>query len=154
MANLVALCRKHHRAHHHDQLGVTGNPDLPVGTDGALAFTTACGVPIERAGHPIAPEPSSTPAQAARAAGLPDAHYERPLGERLDWDGFWINHDLPEDPPGSGPKPEADADPGEPPDPPASNDSPWDRTPHHPPPGTTADGEGGTDPTRAGPDAA
>jgi len=34
-ANLLALCRRHHRDHHH-RLDITGNPDLPAGTPGAL----------------------------------------------------------------------------------------------------------------------
>ena len=145
--NLVSLCRRHHRAHHHGQLGIHGNPDLPTGTPGALRCTTATGHPMTSGAHPTTPTPGASPAEAATAIGLPPAHYVHPLGERLDWDGFWITYDTPKRPPDTDPGSDTDQEP----DPATTADQTWDHTDHHPPPGSPADGDGGTDPTRAGP---
>lgn len=49
-ANLLSVCPKHHRMHHHGQLGITGNADDPDG----VVFTDARGRPIPPS-HPLDP---------------------------------------------------------------------------------------------------
>ncbi|MEJ7722219.1 MAG: DUF222 domain-containing protein [Ilumatobacteraceae bacterium] len=53
--NLICLCPTHHRMHHRNQLGITGNADLPPGTPGAVVFTDARGRCIEPGATPVAP---------------------------------------------------------------------------------------------------
>ena len=73
--NLICLCPRHHRLHHHGQLGITGNADLPAGTPGAVVFTDIRGSPLKPAADPAAPTaPPPEPAD----------RYVHPLGERLD----------------------------------------------------------------------
>jgi hypothetical protein len=70
-ANLAALCRSCHRAHHKGQLGITGNADQPDG----LIFTDRDGRTIDpamRVAKPCGPPPQ------------PVHPYRHPLGERLD----------------------------------------------------------------------
>lgn len=162
-SNLVCLCRRHHRDHHHGLVAITGNPDLPVGGPDGLAFADATGRPMPPAGTPTTPETGATPAQAARAAGHPEVTYTHPLGERLDTRDFFLQpvdtlanaaHRLPRwIPPANRSSSAADdaaSDRDPPPPTPAGND--WDDTGHHPPPGGSTDGDSSTDPTRAGPD--
>ncbi|MCZ7535810.1 MAG: HNH endonuclease [Acidimicrobiia bacterium] len=72
-ANLVALCRRHHREHHQGRLTITGNPDRPPGHPDTLAFTDAHGRPIGPAARPRPPRRQP-----------PTAPYRHPTGERLD----------------------------------------------------------------------
>lgn len=69
--NLVALCRRCHRAHHHGLLGITGNPLEP----GGLVFTDRLGRVVT--GQPRAVPPAGPPPE-------PRQPYEHALGERLD----------------------------------------------------------------------
>ena len=69
--NLAALCPACHRAHHHGQLGITGNADLPDG----LTFTDSHGRVLDPAAHPTKPTGPPPP---------PHRPYQHPLGERLD----------------------------------------------------------------------
>lgn len=93
--NLVCLCRRHHRLHHRNLLGIAGNADLPTDEAGALHFTDQWQKPLEAVGTPTPPEPApghaaagdSTPGTkaAARSAGIePTAPFEHPWGEKLD----------------------------------------------------------------------
>ena len=70
LANLVALCRRCHRAHHRGDLGIVGNADHPDG----LTFTDHHGRP--RTAAPTITAPDGPP---------PDPHhpYQHPPGERL-----------------------------------------------------------------------
>ncbi|WP_426571984.1 hypothetical protein [Aquihabitans sp. McL0605] len=92
--NLVCLCRAHHRSHHLDELAITGNPDLPRGTPGALELHDQAGRLLSPTGTPIPriPQASSRPAtttpgdgatEAARAAGLRPGSYQPPVGEPM-----------------------------------------------------------------------
>ena len=67
---LVTLCSRCHRAHHHGELGITGDP---LTTDG-LTFT-------DRHGHPITGQPRTVP--PAEPPPQPEHPYQHPLGERL-----------------------------------------------------------------------
>jgi hypothetical protein len=49
--NLICLCSHHHRQHHQDLLGITGDADAPDG----VTFTTATGRILEPAGRPTPP---------------------------------------------------------------------------------------------------
>jgi hypothetical protein len=70
--NLVSLCRHHHRAHHHGDLHITGNPEQPDG----LTFTDRHGRPI---GTSPPPPPTGPPPP-------PAGTYRPPTGERLHTD--------------------------------------------------------------------
>ena len=70
--NLVALCPKHHRMHHHGRLGITGNADEPDG----VVFTDARGRKLEPCG--AATPPSELPT-------APRGYRSPPMG-RVDWD--------------------------------------------------------------------
>ncbi|MEM1333061.1 MAG: HNH endonuclease signature motif containing protein, partial [Actinomycetota bacterium] len=70
--NLIALCPRHHRAHHHGKLGITGNADEPDG----VVFSRADGTPIRPSG--ASPNPSTGPPPP-----IPGS-YEHPVGGRLD----------------------------------------------------------------------
>jgi hypothetical protein len=67
---LIALCSRCHRAHHHGELGISGNPLEPDG----LIFTDAQGRVIT--GQPRSLPPTQPPPE-------PEEPYEHPLGERL-----------------------------------------------------------------------
>ena len=69
-ANLVCLCRRHHRAHHRGQFDIVGNPSHPTDPD-ALRF-------VNRHGIQLRPPPPRPPDR------LPNIDYQHPLGERLD----------------------------------------------------------------------
>jgi hypothetical protein len=73
--NLVALCPHHHRLHHQNLLGITGNAD---GENG-LVFTDRDGNLIEPCGRPTVPD---TPPPT------PETPYRHPYGGRLDYN--WI----------------------------------------------------------------
>ena len=67
---LIALCSRCHRAHHHGELGITGDPLTPDG----LVFT-------DRRGRIITGQPRSVP--PTQPPPEPEEPYEHPLGERL-----------------------------------------------------------------------
>ena len=69
-ANLVALCGRHHRAHHDGLLGIAGNADEP----GGLTFTDRHGRVLDPTGQP---RPPNRPPPAV-------PRYRHPSGERLD----------------------------------------------------------------------
>jgi len=67
----MALYGRHHRLHHRDQLGISGDADEP----GGIVFTDARGRPLASAGTPILPtEPA------------PTGNWVHPTGERMDDD--------------------------------------------------------------------
>ncbi len=83
--NLVALCHRHHRAHHLGQLAITGQ--RPDGTaahadrpDGIL-FTDAWGSPITARAAPVAAPPGDL--------GI-SGQWCHPSGERLDGRALWL----------------------------------------------------------------
>ena len=81
--NLVCLCGFHHRLHHADRLGITGDADQPDG----MVFTDVRGRPLAGCGR-ARPPTSDPPAPARR--------YEPPLMGRVDynWVGLgWIHPD-------------------------------------------------------------
>ena len=82
-ANLVALCRWHHRLHHRGELTIVGDADEPDG----LTIVAADGRSLTATPRPRPPDPDT-----ARPAAAP---YQHPPGERLDY--WWI--DLPDPPP-------------------------------------------------------
>jgi hypothetical protein len=101
-ANLVALCRHHHRAHHQDLLHIEGNADLPHDADGALHIGPP-GRPLPPVGTPTPPDLRPVPDRPTLApVGGPDlldrlrdaledhtglrapARASTPTGERLD----------------------------------------------------------------------
>ena len=69
--NLVALCRRCHRAHHHGLLGISGDPVAPD----CLVFTDRLGRVVT--GQPRAVPPAAPPPE-------PNHPYEHALGERMD----------------------------------------------------------------------
>jgi hypothetical protein len=77
-ANLLALCRRHHRLHHLGHLGISGNTDDPAG----VVFTDHRGHRLDSCGRPVPPR---RPAEAAaRDLGIPAGAWLHPTGERLD----------------------------------------------------------------------
>ena len=70
-SNLLCLCPVHHRALHHGDFSIDGNPE-----DGTLAFTDRFGRPIEPPHRGANPLPH--PPQSMRPS------YEPPCGERLN----------------------------------------------------------------------
>jgi hypothetical protein len=75
-ANLVSLCRHHHRMHHTGDLLISGTPERPDG----LTFTNARGRPI---GTRPPPPPNDPPPE-------PVGTYRPPTGERLHVDRvYW-----------------------------------------------------------------
>ncbi len=78
--NLICLCPTHHRMHHRNQLGITGNADLAPGSRGAVVFTDARGRCIEPGAAPTTPGGPPPP---------PTGTWQHPLGERLD---HWAVH--------------------------------------------------------------
>jgi len=77
-ANLLALCRRHHRLHHLGHLGIAGNADDPDG----VVFTDHRGHPLDGCGRPVPPRQSV--AEAARGLGISAGAWTHPTGERLD----------------------------------------------------------------------
>ncbi len=76
--NLLALCRTHHRLHHLDHLGISGNADDPAG----VIFTDHQGHPLDSCGRPVPPR---QPVEAAaRELGIPAGRWSHPTGERLE----------------------------------------------------------------------
>jgi hypothetical protein len=73
--NLVALCPHHHRLHHQNLLGITGNAD----TENGLVFTDSDGNLIE---------PSARPTVPTAPPPAPEIPYRHPYGGRLDYN--WI----------------------------------------------------------------
>ncbi len=82
-ANLVTLCRTHHRQHHLGVLGITGNAAQPTAPDG-VTFTDKWGHVMHPTGTTIPADPALPLHQAARGAGATPGPYAHPLGERLD----------------------------------------------------------------------
>ena len=76
-SNLVGLCHRHHRLHHHGRLGISGDADRPDG----LTFTTAIGIPLSGA-------PPPTPPADGRCRP-PSHQWTHPTGERLHT--HWIH---------------------------------------------------------------
>jgi hypothetical protein len=76
-ANLIALCAHHHRAHHNNRLGITGNADQPDG----IHFTDHNGRTLKPNAPPTPPR--DPPHQTATQLGIPPAHYHHPTGEPL-----------------------------------------------------------------------
>ncbi|MEM1333446.1 MAG: DUF222 domain-containing protein [Actinomycetota bacterium] len=75
--NLVALCGHHHRLHHRERLGISGDADDADG----LEFTDASGRPIAHAG--AAPRPPGGPPPPISGT------WRHPLGERLE--SAWLS---------------------------------------------------------------
>ena len=81
--NLIALCSKHHRAHHQGRLGITGDADDPNG----VVFTNRHGLAIRASGSKPTPP-------GERSATEPTPQYTPALRERLN---TWAQHfNLPE----------------------------------------------------------
>lgn len=87
--NLVALCPRHHAAHHRGEFTITGDPNLPDADPGdrarpgersGLRFTTANGLPVRYT------------APATTRGPLPDGPaYAGPSGDRLE--SRWVTFD-------------------------------------------------------------
>ncbi|WP_169798556.1 HNH endonuclease signature motif containing protein [Piscicoccus intestinalis] len=87
--NLVALCPRHHAAHHRGEFTIAGDPNLPdadpaddprPGERSGLRFTTANGLPVRYT------------APAAVCRPLPDGPaYAGPSGDRLE--SHWVTFD-------------------------------------------------------------
>ena len=84
-ANLVALCQTHHRLHHRDKLGISGNADLPDG----LVFSDASGRPFSLAGRPA--PPAGPLADVAADLDIATAGWVAPSNERLDPESIAFN---------------------------------------------------------------
>jgi hypothetical protein len=76
--NLVCLCPRHHKLHHHGQLGISGNADEEHG----LTFTDWSGRAIGPNGQPI--PPTESPPEAPRP-------YTPPLRGRIRRQGEWVH---------------------------------------------------------------
>jgi hypothetical protein len=81
-SNLLLLCPTHHRALHHGQFTIHGNPD-----NGTLRFHDPWGQPIT----PPEPDPPPDPPGGPPDAGGDPPPYTPPLGERLTADTFAWN---------------------------------------------------------------
>jgi hypothetical protein len=165
-ANLVTLCRGHHRLHHLGGLQIWGNADLRHQPEG-LCFADQWGYPLRPTGTPKPPDLTSghVAAAAGTSTGINTGPYRHPFGERIDaanihfrQDPNWVapqyqsGEPSPPEPldPELDPASEQVPDPKNPPGtarswPSASSD---DRTRSGEDPAQT------TDPTRAGPEAA
>ncbi len=85
--NLIALCHRHHRLHHHGRLGISGDADDPNG----MSFTDERGRRLDSCGRPVAPgEPVE---RAARGLEIPTGAWSHPTGERFD--PRWIHFNTP-----------------------------------------------------------
>jgi len=148
-ANLLTLCRYHHKAHHDGTLGIQGNADLPRHHAPGVVFTNQWGRTLDPTGRPVTPasraDGETRPNhlhQAATTTGIRAHTYTPPAGERLNPRDFYL---IDQDPPPPGD--EGTNDPAEPePDPDATGRAP--RSDAGP---TGPDGPTTTDPTRAGP---
>jgi len=87
LPNLVALCRRCHRAHHRGELGIVGNADIP----GGLTFSDPAGRRL--GGAPTITPPAGPPPD-------PPHPYQHPLGERVHRRWLFLS-DPPKDPPGT-----------------------------------------------------
>ena len=77
--NLVCLCPAHHRAHHHGQLTIEGDPTTP---DGLVVTDTSTGRVLT---HLVGPSPPADRRPRRPAAlGVDPADWRHPSGERLD----------------------------------------------------------------------
>lgn len=100
--NLLALCHRHHRAHHEGLIEIAGDADLPPGTPGCITISV----------HGRALDTSGTPVRVPHGQSVHDAHQLRtghrpppastPCGERLQRRTLHLH---PVEPP---PAPEAD----------------------------------------------
>ncbi len=117
--NLVCLCRRHHRLHHQDLLGITGNPDLADTDADGLRFSDRWHKTLAPAGTPTQPAPlpdqqhagdsTAGTRSAAKTAGIePTAKFEHPYGEKLDRTAVYFSRNRPK----PVPPPPSDADPG------------------------------------------
>jgi hypothetical protein len=84
--NLICLCPHHHRLHHQDKLGITGNADQPDG----VKFTDQAGNPIAQTGTKPKP-PGSAPPEPLGKYQHPLGKYQHPLGERLNTRWIYFN---------------------------------------------------------------
>jgi len=99
-SNLTTQCRHHHRAHHHGELHIEGNPDLPSGTPGALQIGPP-GRPLPSTGthpppppHPhgnIGPVDHLRDALTNHSGTQPPDRASTPTGERLNRSQFHLN---------------------------------------------------------------
>ncbi|MEZ5179875.1 MAG: HNH endonuclease signature motif containing protein [Acidimicrobiales bacterium] len=135
-ANLITLCRRHHRMHHQGLLAITGDADLPATADGAVRIADRWNRTMDPVGRGETLPTSVELAQRARDARLEPVAYRSPRGEPL------VRRDFTLDEP---PRPDPDDDDGPGPRP------AWDRPTDH-----TCPPAAGTErhPTRAGPHAA
>jgi hypothetical protein len=84
--NLITLCPAHHRAIHHGEYRIQGNPDHPD----TLQFIDARGSPIGL--RPPTP-PGQPAADAAATLGITPPRYQTRSGERADWNYMiWREH--------------------------------------------------------------
>jgi hypothetical protein len=74
-ANLIALCAACHRQHHHGELGIAGNADVPDG----LTFTDRNGTVID---------PATRPAKPTGPPPRPRHPYRHPDGGRMQRDAL------------------------------------------------------------------
>ncbi|MCB0965013.1 MAG: HNH endonuclease, partial [Acidimicrobiales bacterium] len=84
-ANLVALCRRHHTAHHRGLLDIAGDADLPPGAPGALVIADPEGDPLPSAHPPVPVPPERGPVTSATVRRLHrelDARSGRPHRRR------------------------------------------------------------------------
>lgn len=94
-SNLVALCHRHHAAHHDGILGVEGDPGRPPGEPGALAFRVH-GRVLRPTGVPAPPGPGQTPADAfEERVGPRPGPASTPNGERISRRTFHLEADPP-----------------------------------------------------------
>jgi hypothetical protein len=89
-ANLIALCPRHHRQHHQNQLGITGNADQPDG----ITFTDHQGRPLTGSGRSV--PPTAPPDVTAQRLDITPGTYTHPTGEHLDTK--WISFTDPPNP--------------------------------------------------------
>ncbi|HUF34064.1 MAG TPA: DUF222 domain-containing protein [Acidimicrobiales bacterium] len=101
-ANLVALCRAHHRMVHDGRLVITGNPDL-----NSLVCADRHGQPL--APVPVVPPPGGDPAAGAAGLGLRSDRWSPRAGERADWK--WVSWTQPDPMPPPTPKQPPSTDP-------------------------------------------
>ncbi len=115
--NLVCLCRRHHRLHHQNLLGITGNPDLPDTDPDGLSFTDRWHKKMDPGATPTRPEPlpgqnnagdsTAGTRRAAKNAGIePTGTFRHPYGENLDPTAVFFSRNRPKPVP-----PPADQDP-------------------------------------------
>ena len=81
-ANLLSLCPRHHRMHHHGELRISGDADR----FDSISFADGDGNPIAPRGSPVAPTGPPPPAPA----------YRGPVNGRFDWNWIglgWIHPD-------------------------------------------------------------